>query len=126
MTTTNDIVSRALRKARILGHGETAEADDVGAALDDLNMMLAAWKLSGVDIGHTPLALADVFPIADEFEEGAVYMLARRISDDVGFPVGFDSDDFFRKIQSAYASIPEASAPSMLVNTSSQSDRRLT
>jgi len=50
MTTARDICQRALRKARALGWGETAPAEDVTVALADLNMMLAAWKLAGVDI----------------------------------------------------------------------------
>lgn len=120
MATVNDIVSRALRKARITGHGDTAAAEDATAALEDLNMMLAAWKLAGVDITHTALTMASAFPLADEYEEGTVHMLARRLSDDVAIPVGFDADDFFRKIQAAYMSISEASMPASLTDLPSQ------
>lgn len=120
MATVNDIVSRALRKARIVGHGETAAGEDATAALEDLNMMLAAWKLAGVDITHTALTLSSTFPLADEYEEGTVHMLARRLSDDVAIPVGFDADDFFRKIQAAYMSISEASMPASLIDLPSQ------
>ena len=126
MATANDIVSRALRKAKVIGHGDTVAAENAAAALDDLNMMLAAWKLSGVDMGHSELALTDIFPMAEEYEEGTVYMLARRLTDDFAFPVGFDADDFFRKIQAAHASIDEVTLPSALSNTSSQRDNRFT
>ncbi len=102
MATAQDIVTRALRKAGVVGHGENAASEDASAALEDLNMMLAAWKLSGVDITHTALSLADTFPLADDYEEGSVYMLASRILPDFKFPQAFDADDFFRKIQAAY------------------------
>lgn len=106
MTTTRDVCQRALRKIGVLAHGETAEADNAVATLDDLNMMLAAWKLAAVDIGHTTLSLSDDFPLAAEYEEGTVFMLASRISPDYKAPAMFDADDFFRKIQAAYADPP--------------------
>lgn len=103
MTTTRDIVQRSLRKVGIVGVGQNAPADIAGVGLDDLNMMLAAWKLAAVDITHSALTLDTDFPLAAEYEEGTVHMLAGRIAPDYQFPVGFDPDDFFRKIQAAYA-----------------------
>ena len=120
MTTARDICTRALRKARVVGHGETAPSEDASTALDDLNMMLAAWKLAGVDITHSTLSLSDTFPIADEYEEGTVYMLASRINVDFQYPDTFDADDFFRKIQAAYMSIDAATVPTTLTRTPSR------
>lgn len=120
MATVRDIVTSALRKATIVAHGEAAPAENASAALDDLNMMLAAWKLAGVDTSHTALALADTFPLADEFEEGTVYMLAARIAPDFRFPAQFDADDFFRKIQAAYMTIEAATVPTSLTRTPSR------
>lgn len=123
MATALDIVQRALRKVRVLGHGETAAAENASAGLDDLNMMLAAWKLAGVDITHTALSLSSTFPIADEYEEGTVYMLASRIATDFRFPVGFDPDDFFRKIQSAYATPVTLTVDTVLLRPPSRDAR---
>lgn len=120
MATTLDIIQRALRKAKVLSHGATAEAEDAAPALEDLNMMLAAWMLAAVDITHVALALTDTFPLADEFEEGTVYMLASRIVVDFAFPANFDPDDFFRKIQAAYAVVPDTTIPAALTCTVSQ------
>lgn len=122
MATARDIVNRALRKARIVGHAENASAADASAALEDLNMMLAAWKLAGVDISHTALEMSTTFPLADEYEEGTVYMLTSRISPDYNMPVSFDADDFFRKIQAAYLSISEVTMPDALLEMPSQVD----
>lgn len=115
MTTVRDIVTRALRKTKIVGHGETAAAENAAAGLEDLNMMLAAWKLAGVNISHTTLDLSDTFPLAPEYEEGTVYMLAQRIAEDFAVPVGFDADDFFRKIQAAYMLVDLALVPTALL-----------
>lgn len=120
MTTARDIVSRALRKAKIVGHGENAAAEDASAGLEDLNMMLAAWKLAGVDTSHTTLTLDTTFPLAPEYEEGTVYMLAQRIAEDFAVPVGFDADDFFRRIQAAYMTINSVSLPAPLRKMPSQ------
>ncbi|MCI5040029.1 MAG: hypothetical protein MRY81_10125 [Donghicola eburneus] len=120
MTTVRDIVSRALRKARVLEHGGVAENDNLVEGLADLNMMMAAWKLSAVDVGHTTLDANSTFPLNPEFEEGTVYMLAARISTDFAYPVGFDADDFFRSIQASYATVGEVTMPSLLLKTSSQ------
>ena len=86
-------------------------------------MMLAAWKLADVDITHTALALTDTFPIADEYEEGTVYMLAARIAPDFNYPVGFDADDFFRRIQAAYCSLPSLTVPNALLRPPSREAR---
>jgi len=120
MATVLDIVQRALRKAKVLGHGANATAEDAAPALEDLNMMLAAWTLAAVDITHTALDLTDAFPLADEFEEGTVYMLASRIVVDFAFPAQFDADDFFRRIQAAYAVVPDTTIPAALTCTVSQ------
>lgn len=120
MTTALDIATRALRKARVLGHGDVAEADNAAAALADLNMMLAAWKLAGVDIGHSALSVASDFPLGAEFEEGTVYMLAARIAQDFAYPMGFDADDFFRRIQAAYTTIDTVKMPLALTQMPSQ------
>lgn len=45
MTTPNDIIAQALRKAGITGIGQTATAEDTNDALQDLNDMLAQWKI---------------------------------------------------------------------------------
>ena len=120
MATARDICNRGLRKARVVGHGDDPAAENAAAALEDLNMMLAAWKLAGVDITHTELGFNDTFPLAAEFEEGTVYMLASRIAPDFAFPLGFDADDFFRKIQAAYMTIAKVTMPAPLKRMPSQ------
>ena len=123
MTTANDIVQRALRKIGVLAPGETAAAENASAGLDDLNMMLAAWKLSDVDITHSPLESVDTFPLAAEYEEGAVFHLAARLAPDYSFPIGFDADDFFRKIQAAYADPSTLSIDAALLRPPSREAR---
>lgn len=114
MTTVRDIVQRAYRKTGIAGLGEAIESDMADEGLDALNMMLAAWKLAGVDTSHTTATLSSAFPLAAEYEEGTVYMLASRLSPDYQVPQDFDADDFFRKIQAAYMTIDAANLPDTL------------
>lgn len=44
MTTPSDVILQALKKAGILGVGQSAQAEDMSDALDDLNDMLAQWQ----------------------------------------------------------------------------------
>lgn len=114
MTTALDVVTRALKKAAILPVGETATAEDAAHAIDALNDMMFAWKLAGVDTQHVALAMSDAFPLGDEFTEGTVYNLASRINPDYQAPPAFDADDWFRKLQAAYA---EAAAVDMTLDS---------
>lgn len=43
--TVRDMATQALRKAQITGYRETPTAEDMDAALDDLNLMLKGWQL---------------------------------------------------------------------------------
>jgi hypothetical protein len=45
MSTPLDIINRALKKAGVLGVGQTAQAEDVNDAFDDMNDMIAGWNL---------------------------------------------------------------------------------
>lgn len=58
-TTVQDIVTFALRK--MIGSGETPDADQANDALERLSDMLEEWRVSGVDIGAPhPLTLSTV------------------------------------------------------------------
>lgn len=120
MTTAREIVTRAHRKIGVVARDEALDAADAAEGINALNMMLAAWKLAGVDISHTALALSDTVPLASEFEEGTVYMLASRLAPDFAVPQSFDADDFMRKIQAAYMIITASTVPTSLTRTPSR------
>jgi hypothetical protein len=115
MTTVADIVTRALRKLGVASASQPISASDLNDGADALNMMLHAWKLSGVDLAHVDVVSTDTFPLAAEFEEGTVYVLASRISPDYEAPQNFDADDWFRRIQAAYLVINDVKMPSALM-----------
>lgn len=48
--TYRQIVTRALRKARIIGIGDLPEAEEAQEALDELNDMLKGWQASGYNV----------------------------------------------------------------------------
>lgn len=125
MTTAREIVTRALVKIGVTDMGDGFEAEQASHALDALNMMMHGWKLRGVDITHTDLVLGDTFPLASEYEEGTVYMLAARLSPDYQVPAAFDADDWFRAFQAAYRQVNAVTMPPGLLNMPSQKFRRL-
>lgn len=107
MATMADIVRDALRKATVTAHDEPPTAEQMANGLNDLNAMMHGWALRGVDLAHTDLAASATFPLADEFREGTVYLLASRIKHDYNAPPTFDADDWFRGIQAAYMEIEQ-------------------
>ena len=123
MTTTLDVVKAALRKVGGLGSGEEVEATLAAEALFSLNAMMHGWAARGVDTNHSDLELSDVFPLADRFVSGTVFLLAREISSDYAFPVSFDADDWFRTLQAAYWTAPELTVPAALTRPPSREDR---
>lgn len=124
MTTTQQIITRAYRKIGAAAKDETLDADDIANGLDALNSMLHAWKLAGVNVGHTDLEASDTFSLDPEYHEGVVYLLAARISPDYMVPAMFDADDWFRKIQAAYLQIEPAVIPDGILKLPSQWARR--
>ncbi|MDE0590422.1 hypothetical protein OU789_10835 [Halocynthiibacter sp. C4] len=120
MTTVNDIVTRAFRKIGVVGVDNDLQDDSASEGLIAFNMMLHGWKLQGVDITHTDQTLTDTFALDPEFEEGTVYLLAKRLEPDYHIPPAFDADAWFRQIQNSYAEVEEATIPSSLLNTPSQ------
>lgn len=110
-----DIVLRAFRKIGVEAEDVELTEERRTRGRDAFNMMIHAWKLQGVDVGHTDLFSNSPFPFAPEFQEGCVYLLAQRLSPDYQVPANFDADDWFRKIQAAYLVIPEQTVPSAMI-----------
>lgn len=125
MTTMRDFIGRTLKKLSVQGIAESGDPELTDHALDAFNMMASAWKLRSVDIGHTDLTLNDNFPLGQEFEEGALYVLAARIAPDFQRPVNFDADDWFRTLQAAFRRPNRASIAPGLLNMPSQQFRNL-
>jgi len=87
MTTTNDIVTRALKRLRVVNPRETAEAIFASEGLQALNDMMASWKANGVDTGHETLTATDDFPLEPEHEQGVTALLAVRLAGDHGMEI---------------------------------------
>ncbi|KIC39360.1 hypothetical protein [Leisingera sp. ANG-M7] len=123
MATMRDIVTRAYRKARIAGSGESLEAEQADEGNEQLNAMLHEWKLRGVDITHTDKGLSDTFPLGPEYEHGTVLLLAEAVGPEFNLPASFNADDFFRAIQAAYLTIDTVSFDKAVTEVPSKKER---
>ncbi len=123
MPTMAEIVNRAYRKIGVLAIDEELGGEEAAVGLEALNGMLHEWSLRGVDLSHSDLGLADVFPLADAYRDGVTYMLAARISPDYTVPAAFDADDFFRAIQAAYLTIDTVSFDKAVTEVPSKAAR---
>lgn len=116
MSSSAQIVTRALKRLRVLGAGEEPAAEDAADGLAALNSMIASWEGKGVKV-------ATDIPLDARFEQGVVAMLAVRLAPDHGKQVDAvtaqDADDGWRALQAAFVHIPIARADSALRNAPS-------
>lgn len=124
MPTTRDIIERAYRKIGVVAIDEPMTADQEQEGLSALNDMLYGWALSVSEGIETDVTLASEFPIERMFHEGVVYQLADRLAPNFGMQ-GFNTDDFMRKLQQYYVTIPRSSISAVILRTATQSRGRL-
>ena len=114
--TVSEIVEAAFRKIGLKAADEALTADQLAHGASALSMMLAAWRLEGVDIPVYSFAPGDVFPLPAEFREGAVFMLAARLSPDYMVPAGFNADAWLKSMQAYMLRIEPAEMPMALTH----------
>jgi hypothetical protein len=111
------IVARALRRLKVIGAGEDPSADDAADGLAALNAMIAGWEADGVKVS------GDV-PLDARFEEGVVALLAVRLADDYGTSpsagVVRDAENGWARLQAAFNHVPLAQFDTALRNMPSQ------
>ena len=117
MSSSAQIVARALKRLRVIGAGEDPSAEDAADGLAALNAMIAGWKADGVEVS------GDV-PLDARFEEGVIAMLAVRLADDYGATpssvVVRDAEQGWQRLKAAFTHIPLAQFDSALRNMPSQ------
>lgn len=105
MSSSAQIVTRAMLRLRLLDANESPSAADAANGLQALNAMIAGWVADGINVS------SDV-PLPAQHEEGVVAMLAVRLADDFGATptavVVRDADNGWHRLQSAYLSAPTA------------------
>ena len=121
----SEIINAAFRKIGVVADGQSATADEAADALEAFNLMVSAWLLDGIDVwrvpGNDPFAevhdwhATDVFPLPPAFREGAVYLLAAKISPEFSLPPMFDENAYRAKMRAAFVDIAESAMPSALV-----------
>lgn len=87
MTTVRTIVTRALRELNLIGADETPDAGEAAKALAALNAMALGWSADNIHTGWSEVTLSDDFPLDARHEEGAVFLLAKRIAGSRGQPL---------------------------------------
>lgn len=117
MSSSAQIVTRALRRLKVLGANEDPAAADAADGLAALNAMLAAWQAKGVYVA------GDV-PLEARFEEGVVALLAVRLADDfsatASASVVRDAEEGWNALTAAFCPVPSAQFDSALTNMPSQ------
>lgn len=121
MTTTRDIIERALRMIGVVAADEAMTADQADNGLGALNDMMHGWSAQGIDYAHTDLEISDPFPMDAKWRGATVALLAQRLGPDY-LVMAPDADASLRQLQAGFMTIPVASVPSALLRTSSQDD----
>ncbi len=105
MSSSAQIVARALKRLNLVAPGEDPAAADAADGLAALNAMLAGWQADGIDVSP------DV-PLPSKYEEGVVALLAVRLAPDYGrepaAQVQLDAIRGRKRLQAGYISPPLA------------------
>jgi len=115
--TVNDVCAFALRK--IVGNGETADADELADAVERFNDLVALWALQGIDIGLSdPLAAADTVTVPDGFIAALKFNLRVACHDHYDAPIsGYDASMAqmtFRTLANALVRFDDLAMPPIL------------
>jgi hypothetical protein len=117
MSSSAQIVTRALKRLGLVEPGETPAAADAEDGLAALNAMLAGWAADGINVSP------DV-PLPAKHEEGVTALLAVRLSEDYGRSPGpillRDANAGMRRLEADYVSAPLASFDLALVGSPSK------
>ena len=112
----SQIISAAYRKIGVVGHGQTATAEQTEAGAEAFNLMIQGWRLDGIDFWLAPtvdpLATLDNYDLTEEapipgaFLEGTVYSLAARLAPEYAVQVQFDERQFMGRMRAALVKVP--------------------
>jgi hypothetical protein len=117
VSTSAQIVARALKRINVVAAGEDPSAVDAADGLAALNAMIAGWAADGINISP------DV-PLPSKHEEGVVAMLAVRLAPDYGrMPsplVTEAANEGMYRLEADYISAPLARFDTALVDMPSR------
>jgi hypothetical protein len=120
MTTAQGLINSAAKTAGILAQGQTLEAGVNTDALKILNVMLARWQNSGIELGLSTLVAADTLYIDDADEEAIKMGLALRLMVEHKRPInpGLSQagSDAMTELQAKYTKIPAMRLDSSLTH----------
>lgn len=119
---TSEIVTRALRKIRVVASDEPATADQIASGVDALNEMMHGWKAQGADVSHTDLAPSDDFSLSDEYRQATIMLLAQYLAGEYNRPPPdkFETDTLWSALQGAYWTDPIVKVDEGLTDMPSQ------
>jgi hypothetical protein len=106
MSSSAQIVARALKRINVVAAGEDPSAVDAADGLAALNAMIAGWAADGINISPD-------IPLPAKHEEGVIALLAVRLAPDYGRTpirqVEIDADEGKYRLEADYISAPLAS-----------------
>jgi hypothetical protein len=82
--TVNDLVTRALQLAGVVGMTRAPSAAEMNDGIDTLNEMLASWAIDGMDLGLSTLIQTDDVLVDDSYMRGIRYSLAVELAGEHG------------------------------------------
>lgn len=98
--TARDVCNFALRK--VVGNGETAQAEELDDALERLNAMIAMWRIQSLDIGITKeMEAGDTLAIPDAYITALKFCLRRDLHEFYGVPLSALDVEQAREAQAA-------------------------
>ena len=104
MATQTQICERALKRIGIIQAGASASAVDIEDAGEALGAMIESWNAEGLS--------GNALPLDGRFEHAIIALLAMRLAEDYGVPIGpvlaSDAKNGWTAIQAAHFVVPES------------------
>lgn len=86
--TARQIITRALRRIRVIAAGETPDADMASDGLEVMNDMMSAWNAEGILYAHSALTLDSNVNVPDEQLAFVRDLLGEQLSEEYGVALG--------------------------------------
>lgn len=118
MATATEIVTKALKRLRVVGASESPSAAQMQSGTDALNAMIASWEGEGLS--------GDILPLPSRFEQGIIALLGVRLAGDYGKSPDAvlvrDADNGWTSLQAAYFAVPQSTFDRALKWTGNYTD----
>ncbi len=116
--TANEILTRAMRRIKVLAGEEAMASAELSDGLTLMNGTMHGFNARGINYAHADLTSSDAINMPDELMEGLVWLIAEALASDYGYEFTAQEQgrliDAKNQLQAAYWMQPPADTEPLL------------